>query len=148
MFTLGDLEHPIVQAPMAGGPSTPALAAAVSAAGGLGTVAAGYRPAAEFAADLRAVRAATDRPVGANVFWPSDAPADPAEVERYGATLAEEAERTGAALGTPRRDDDAFRERVEVVLAERPEVVSFAFGCPSADLVWKLRAAAALCGSR
>ena len=141
MFAFGDLEHPIVQAPMAGGPSTPALAAAVSAAGGLGTVAAGYRPAAELAADLRAVRAATDRPLGANVFWPSGAPADPAEVERYAAALAGEAERAGAALGAPRSDDDAFRERIEVLLAERPDVVSFAFGCPSAGLVSELQAA-------
>ena len=42
-FSLGLLEHPIVQAPMGGGPSTPALAAAVGEAGGLGFLAAGYR---------------------------------------------------------------------------------------------------------
>ena len=37
------LRHPIIQAPMAGGPSTPALAAAVSDAGGIGFLAAGYK---------------------------------------------------------------------------------------------------------
>ena len=42
-LSLDDLRHPIVQAPMAGGPSTPALAAAVSGAGGLGFLAAGYK---------------------------------------------------------------------------------------------------------
>ena len=40
---LDELSVPIVQAPLAGGPSTPALAAAVSNAGGFGFVAAGYR---------------------------------------------------------------------------------------------------------
>ena len=43
MRVLDELEIPIIQAPMAGGPSTPALAAAVSAAGGLGFLAAGYK---------------------------------------------------------------------------------------------------------
>ncbi|MEU8082480.1 nitronate monooxygenase [Micromonospora sp. NPDC049101] len=48
---LGRLRHPIVAAPMAGGASTPALVGEVSAAGGLGFLAAGYRSPA----DLRAV---------------------------------------------------------------------------------------------
>ena len=63
-FSLSDLEHPIVLAPLGGGPSTPALAAAVSEAGGLGFLAAGYRTpdavradiAGAPAADLAAVR--------------------------------------------------------------------------------------------
>ena len=42
-FSLADLAHPIVQAPLGGGPSTPALSAAVSRAGGLGFLAAGYK---------------------------------------------------------------------------------------------------------
>jgi nitronate monooxygenase len=42
-LSLYSLRHPIVQAPMAGGPSTPALAAAVSRAGGVGFLAAGYK---------------------------------------------------------------------------------------------------------
>ena len=41
-MVLGRLEHPVVLAPLAGGPSTPDLAAAVSGAGGLGFLAAGY----------------------------------------------------------------------------------------------------------
>jgi nitronate monooxygenase len=36
------IRYPIIQAPMAGGPSTPELAAAVSNAGGLGSLAAAY----------------------------------------------------------------------------------------------------------
>jgi len=46
------LVHPVVQAPMAGGPSTPELAAAVSAAGGLGFLAAGYKTPGDLAADI------------------------------------------------------------------------------------------------
>ena len=49
MFGLSDLAVPIIGAPMAGGPGTPALAAAVSNAGGLGFLAAGYLTAEKFA---------------------------------------------------------------------------------------------------
>jgi nitronate monooxygenase len=47
---LDSCDIPIVLAPLAGGPSTPELAAAVSNAGGLGFLASGYLPAAELAA--------------------------------------------------------------------------------------------------
>src|ERR687889_617647 len=58
---LSQLEHPIVQAPMGGGPSTPALAAAVSEAGGLGFLAAGYRAADAVRAEVAELRALTSR---------------------------------------------------------------------------------------
>ncbi|MGA9679302.1 MAG: nitronate monooxygenase, partial [Mycobacterium sp.] len=57
-----DLMVPIVGAPMSGGPSTPALAAAVSNAGGLGFVAGGYLSAEQFAADIVAAGAAPTGP--------------------------------------------------------------------------------------
>ncbi|MDX6277910.1 MAG: nitronate monooxygenase, partial [Nocardioidaceae bacterium] len=44
---------------MAGGASTPALAAAVSEAGGLGFLAAGYRTAAQVETEIRQTRALT-----------------------------------------------------------------------------------------
>ena len=47
------MEHPIIAAPMAGGPTTVELAAAVSNAGGLG-FAGGYRPVAALSDDIRA----------------------------------------------------------------------------------------------
>jgi len=59
----GLAELPIVGAPLAGGPSTPALAAAISDAGGLGFLAAGYKAAAAVEDDLDALRSLTARPV-------------------------------------------------------------------------------------
>ena len=55
-FAPRSLALPVVQAPLAGGPSTPTLAAAVSAAGGLGFLAAGYKTADAVADDIGAVR--------------------------------------------------------------------------------------------
>ena len=75
-FELSALGLPIVQAPMAGGPSTPELAIAVCRAGGLGFVAAGYKRAEAVGEEIRAVRAATGAPFGVNLFVPSAEPAD------------------------------------------------------------------------
>jgi nitronate monooxygenase len=126
---------------MAGEPSTPALAATVSAAGGLGMLAAGYRTAAAVAAQIAAVRAATDRPFGVNLFVPDDAPPDPAAVSRYVASLAPEAARYGVALGSPRTDDDGWAEKLDLLAAARVPVASFTFGCPTAAELGRLRAA-------
>jgi nitronate monooxygenase len=138
-FALGELEHPIVQAPMGGGPSTPALAAAVSEAGGLGFLAAGYLRPEAVRADVEALRELTGRPFGVNVFAPPGDPGDQAAVERYRAALAAEAERYGVALGEPRHDDDGWEAKLALLAELRVPVVSFTFGCPSADVVERLR---------
>jgi nitronate monooxygenase len=135
VLALSQLEIPIVQAPLAGGPSTPALAAAVCEAGGLGFLAAGYRTAGELAAQIAELRSRTDRPYGVNLFAPAGPPADPAVVERYRASLQGEA----GPLGEPRHDDDAFEEKLAVVAAERPAVVSLTFGLPPAPALAGLR---------
>ena len=64
MLDLRDLERQVVGAPMAGGPSTPALAAEISAAGGLGFLAGGYRTADQVATEVEAARTATSAPIG------------------------------------------------------------------------------------
>ena len=135
------LEIPVVGAPMAGGSSTPALAAAVSEAGGLGFLAAGYKSVAEVERELAEVRAATARPFGVNVFVPASPDVDEAAIAAYAATLAGEARRYGVALGEPRWDDDAWEGKLELVARERPAVVSFTFGCPEREVVARLRAA-------
>ena len=131
MFDPRELEIPIVGAPLAGGPSTPELTAAVSAAGGLGFVAAGYRSAQDTRSALREVARRTDRPFGLNLFAAGGAAADDEVVERYARELAPETERYGVTLGAPRHDDDGWAEKLAVAAEERPAVVSTTFGCPS-----------------
>jgi nitronate monooxygenase len=129
-FSVRSLQHPIVQAPMAGGPSTPALAAAVAEAGGLGFLAAGYKTADAVREDIEALRALTRRPFGVNLFAPPQPVADPAAVERFADALAGEAERYGAPLGEPRHDDDDWAAKLVLVAELAVPVVSFTFGCP------------------
>jgi nitronate monooxygenase len=130
MRTLRELVHPIVQAPMAGGPSTVDLAAAVSNAGALGFVAAGYLTPDVLRDQIDSTRRLTARPFGVNLFSPSVTPADPGEIAEFARRLAPLARSAGVELGEPRFDDDHYDAKLEVVLATRPAVVSFTFGCP------------------
>jgi len=135
VFDPGELAEPIVQAPLAGGPSTPALAIAVCEAGGLGFLAAGYEQPDAVREEIEQVRAATERPFGVNLFVPAERPADPATVRAYLDELLPEAARQGAELAEPRFDDDGWEQKLEIVLEQRPAVVSFTFGCPPASAI-------------
>jgi nitronate monooxygenase len=132
-FALETLAYPIVQAPLGGGPSTPALAAAVSGAGGLGFLAAGYKSVDAVRADLDALRSlvSSEIPFGVNIFAPPGHGSGAADVAAYADTLAGEAAHNSVDLGTPRWDDDRYAEKLELVAAGHVPVVSFTFGCPS-----------------
>jgi nitronate monooxygenase len=128
---------------MAGGPSTPALAAAVCEAGGFGFLAAGYRSAAEMRDEVEALRAQSSRPFGVNVFVPSTASVDLEAVGAYATRLAPLAEWAGVDLGEARFDDDDFEAKCSALVEQPPAVVSFTFGCPETELIDELRRAGA-----
>src|SRR5215207_6931105 len=136
----GALRVPIVRAPLAGGASTPALTAAVAQAGAFGFVAAGYRTPDALRDDVCATRELTGEPFGVNLFVPGG-PAESGAYEPFVATLADEARRHGVALGEPRFEDDAWADKIELLEADPVAVVSFTFGCPSAEIVARLQAA-------
>ncbi len=133
---LDQLRFPIVQAPMAGGASTVAMAAAVSRAGGLGFLATGMAPPERVARELAELREqlAGGEPFGVNLFCPSPEPGDPAEIAAYAELLAPVAAEAGVDLGDARFHDDRYPEKVELLLADPPPVVSFVFGCPADDI--------------
>lgn len=130
------IEHAIIQAPMAGNGSTPAMTAAVSAAGGLGSIGAAYLTLDALAAEVAAVRGRTDRPFAINLFAQSETPPGAADPAPMLALIA----RHHAALGLeppllPSLPVDALAAQLEAVLAHRPAVVSFTMGLlPPADI--------------
>lgn len=136
----------IIAAPMAGGTSTPAFVTAVHEAGGLGFLAAGYKSVAAMLVDIRAVRESGAR-FGMNVFVPDPAQLAPsaatvAELEAYRLQLRADALRYSVELPTLRLDDDdAWQAKVEALLADPVELVSFTFGLPGADVVHALQRA-------
>lgn len=134
-FDLSALAEPIVQAPLAGGPSTPELAIAVCEGGGLGFLAAGYKAVEQVKAEIDIVRAATERPFGVNIFVPTGAPARLEALREYLGELTSEADRQGVEVGEPRYEDDDWRRKLDLVCDERVPVVSFTFGCPERTIV-------------
>jgi nitronate monooxygenase len=135
-------EHPVIQAPMAGS-STPALAAAVSNAGGIGSLGCAMLNPEELRDGLRTLRAATNRPCNINFFVHAAPVEDPVRRARMLARLRPYYVELGLALPDPAPEppppfDDA---RLDVVLRERPGVVSFHFGLPEAAHLDALKAA-------
>src|SRR5215203_533054 len=124
---------------MAGGPTTPALAAAVSEAGGLGFLAAGYKFAQAVRAEIAAVRSATPRPFGVNLFYPTRDEIDEAAINAFARSLYDEEVRYGVSVGVPAWSDDDWEAKLRVVARECPDVVSFTFGCPERETVEWLR---------
>lgn len=115
---------PIVQAPMAGGWSTPAMVAAVSAGGGLGSIAAARLTPDQLRLQVAEVRALTDKPFAVNLFAPLPAPSSD-RLEQWAALL-------GVPL-PPRHPPPSFDEQLACVLSERVPVLSFTFGIPPLD---------------
>src|SRR4051812_35787790 len=136
---LDEVRHPVVLAPLAGGPSTPELTATVADAGAFAFLAGGYLTSQELRDRLRAVRSLTARPIGVNLFAPGR-PADPKAVAKYAGLLRSEADHFGISLGDPRFDDDGWGEKLELLVEEPVEVVSFTFGCPPSEVIQRLRA--------
>lgn len=132
---------PLAAAPMAGGPSTPALEAAVTAAGGFAFLPAGYLSADAFAERLTAAHA-TGSPFGVNLFVPQPGAIAPEAYRAYAAAIRDEAAALGVDLPTePRHDDDAWREKVALLVAHPVPVVSLTFGLPDRADIAALRAA-------
>jgi nitronate monooxygenase len=136
---LDELRYPIVAAPRAGGPSTPALAAAVSAAGGLGFLAGAYRTADACREDIADARSRTSAPFGVNLFALRSFDVDDAALRSYVQRLAPEAARYGAELGEPRFDDDKWEAKLALLREERVPVVSFTFSCPDQEVIASLK---------
>ncbi len=139
------LRYPIVQGPMGGGLSTPALVAAVSNTGGLGSLGAYHLPPAEIDATVAAIRGLTDRPFAVNLWVPR-------ETGAMGGLTSTQVHAARSAVAPLRRalglPGDAtvsavtrpsFERQAEAVLRLAPAVFSFVFGVPPAGVLEECR---------
>ncbi|MGV0849122.1 nitronate monooxygenase [Mycolicibacterium phlei] len=132
---------PVIAAPMAGGPTTPAMVVAAARAGGLGFLAAGYKTADAVRSEIAAVRDASV-PLGVNLFAPNPVPVSEADYRAYRDAVQAEADRFGLDLpAAPVEDDDAWGAKIDLLLADPVPVVSFTFGLPGADVIRALQKA-------
>jgi nitronate monooxygenase len=135
-----NVEHPIIQGPMGGGPSTPELVAAVSNAGGLGSLAAAYLTPDQITDAIRRIRALTSQPFSVNLFsggWNMNPAVDAAPMLDL---LNEIHEKLGIPpLTAPVPAADPFPAQFEAVLAAWPPIFSFTFGIPDRDAMDRLK---------
>lgn len=138
------IQHPIIQAPMVG-VSTPALAAAVSNAGGLGSIGLGASNATQARAVLEQTRALTDKPLNLNLFCHRPAVADAAReaawLEHLRPLFAEFDAQPPQQISEIYRSFLADPDMLEFLIEARPAVVSFHFGLPPQSWIDRLKAA-------
>lgn len=141
------IELPIVQAPMAG-VSTPAMAAAVSNAGALGSIGVGAAGAEGAGEMIRATQALTSSPFNVNVFCHQPAVANSEREAAWISHLTPYFEKHHAQPPTKLQEIyKSFNEDdrlLEILLELRPKVVSFHFGLPPADKISRLKEAGIL----
>lgn len=141
------LTLPVVQAPMAG-VSTPALAAAVSNAGGLGSLGLGAMDAAGAAAVIAQTRALTNRPFGVNLFCHAPHRHDPAREAAWLERLAPHFRALGAeppkALRSLYTSLLLDTDMQDVLRQTRPAAISFHFGLPPQHVIDDLRSTGAV----
>jgi nitronate monooxygenase len=140
LLDLLGLEHPIIQAPMAGADS-PQLAAAVSAAGGLGSLGCAMRTSDDIVEATREIRRITHRPFNLNFFCHAPPAVDADRERRWLERLAPLYEELGI---TPPNEIRGTRAPFDAALCDlvcdlRPAVVSFHFGLPDAAYVGRVR---------
>ena len=130
------IDHAIIQAPMAGNGSTPAMTAAVSAAGGLGSIGAAYLSLDALAAEVAEVRSRTDRPFAINLFANSATPPGAEDPAPMLALIARHHEALGIDPPVlPSLPANALDAQLAAVLLHRPAVLSFTMGMlPPGDI--------------
>ena len=138
-INLNGIEIPIIAAPMAGGPSSPELVAAVSSAGGLGSIGGGYLSPENLEKQINEVKALTDRPFGVNLFI-----TDPgSEIVSPGKDISDRlgsyADELGVELTGKVAPFPDFDKQFEVVLNSKPRVFSFTFGIPDKKYIEELK---------
>ncbi|MFF3987869.1 nitronate monooxygenase [Streptomyces sp. NPDC001797] len=140
---LSDLgaDLPLIAAPMAGGPSTPALVTAAARAGGLGFLAGGYKTAQALAGQIHTTRV-EGVSFGVNLFAPNLLPASREAYRRYAREVQAEADRYGLTLPEePIEDDDHWTDKIDLLTSSPVPWVSFTFGIPDRVVVSALRRA-------
>ncbi|WP_019218061.1 NAD(P)H-dependent flavin oxidoreductase [Legionella tunisiensis] len=134
------IQFPLIQAPMAGGATTPSLVAAVCNAGGLGSLGAGYLTADELRENILKIRALTDKPFVVNLFIPEITTASEQQIQQACKVITKaciELKHEVKPVNPPYAP--SFEEQMKVILDERIPIFSFTFGVLAPHWVNKLK---------
>ncbi|WP_252504664.1 nitronate monooxygenase family protein [Sporosarcina sp. Marseille-Q4943] len=137
------IQHPIIQAPMAG-VTTPEFVAASSNAGVLGSIGAGYLSAAATRDFIHEVKKLTDKPFAVNLFVPENAELDQGQLRKAYMALQPVRERLGMPFWKAPLSESDFDKQVDVIIEEGVPICSFTFGIPNQETIQKLKDAGIL----
>lgn len=133
-YTQLNLSRPIIQAPMAGGPSSPQLVAAVSNAGALGSFACGMLSSQHMREGVAHIRQLTNKPFAINLFvLPEPTTPDADALARSKQWLEPALRQVGMGFPEPSSWSHSFQEQFATLLELNPTVASFAFGILSTE---------------
>ena len=126
--TLG-IQYPIIQAPMAGGATTPELISAVSNSGGLGSLGAGYMAPEEIRDAIKKIRTLTQKPFAVNLFIPQKSHATHEKILQSCKSIELSCEELNLTI-TPATPPylSSFEDQMRVIIEEAVPVFSFTFG--------------------
>jgi nitronate monooxygenase len=134
------IEYPIIQAPMAGGITTPELVGAVSEFGALGSVGAGYLTSVQLDEQIKEIKARTSKPFNVNLFVPEDQVSFSIEdVLRMSAVLKKMNMPLQDFSFTNEANHINYEKQLEVILQNDVPICSFTFGIPSKEVITELK---------
>jgi nitronate monooxygenase len=138
------IQHPIIQAPMAGGITTSKLVAEVSNSGALGMIGAGYMTPKQIRDQIREIKRLTSSPFGINLFVPNEFSSTEEEIAEANQLLKPICEQLGVHDSAGQMPDfnqvqATFHEQIKVVMDEQVPVCSFTFGIPSREIIEDLK---------
>jgi nitronate monooxygenase len=144
LIDLFGIEHPIIQAPMAGAQGS-AMAIAVSEAGGLGSLPSAMFSVEQARTEMQVIRQRTDKPFNVNFFCHAPPVADVAREAKWVERLAPYRKELGIEQPTISMGRAPFDEAMCALVEEfRPAVVSFHFGLPEKGLFDRVKAAGSI----
>ena len=135
--TLG-IQHPIIQAPMAG-VTTPEFVAAAAEAGVLGSIGAGHLSAEATRDFIHEVKKLTDKPFAVNLFVPENTDIDQGQLRQAYLGLQPIGKKLGMPFWKAPLSEQSFAGQIDVIIEEDVGICSFTFGLPDESTVQKLK---------
>ena len=140
MIKILNIVYPIIQAPMAGGFTTPELVAAVSNAGGLGSLGAGYMHPTEIKKTIQEIRGLTDKPFAVNLFIPKSHYASAEQITKACRDIEESCSELALKINSVSPPySPSFEQQLNVIIEEKIPILSFTFGLLHSESIKKLK---------
>lgn len=134
------IKYPVIQAPMAGGPTTPQLVAAISNGGGLGSLGAGYSDPPALRKSIESIQKLTKNPFAVNLFVPGKYSTDPEKIKKITEILKPYFREAGLdEIKEVRPLIEHYEQQLQLLMEYRVPVISFTFGAPEKETVRSLK---------